>query len=202
MTTTTLDNPQTSDASRSKSLKATTAAVHEKLDNRIMAAKPFQDRARYGLFLKVQHAFHRDIETLYLHPALGAVLPDLAGRCRLAAIRQDLTDLGQGIPAADGAAAFEGRDVDLPGAFGWLYVSEGSNLGAAFLFKAAGALGLGADFGASHLAGHPDGRARCWREFTAALDALDLTAEEDRRVIAGAEAAFSRFQALVDATFV
>ena len=197
--TTMLDAPNMADSSRSKRLKASTQAVHERLDSRIMAADPFHDRERYGLFLSVQYRFHRDIDALYLIPALQAVLPDLDGRRRLAAIRQDMADLGQGVPDPV-ASAFEGV-IDLPTAFGWLYVSEGSNLGAALLFKAAAALGLDASFGARHLAGHPDGRAQHWREFTAALDALELELEEDARVIAGAEAAFAHVRALVDATF-
>lgn len=82
-----------------------------------------------------------------------------------------------------------------------IYVAEGSNLGAASLFKAVAALGLDAGFGARHLAGYPDGRAQHWREFTAALDALELEPEEDARVIAGTEAVFARVRALVDATF-
>ncbi|MCX8476788.1 MAG: biliverdin-producing heme oxygenase [Sphingomonas sp.] len=199
-TTTMLDAPNAADRSRSKRLKASTQAAHERLDTRIMAGQPFRDRERYGLFLRVQYLFHRAIDPLYLIPALQAVLPDLDGRRRLAAIRQDLADLEQGVPDPDAGSAFKDR-IDLPTAFGWLYVAEGSNLGAAFLFKAAAALGLDAGFGARHLAGHPDGRAQHWREFTAALDALELEPEEDARVIAGAEAAFAHVRALVDATF-
>ena len=199
--TTTLDNPGTIETSRSKRLKAATHGVHEQLDNRIMAAEPFRNRERYGRFLEMQHRFHRDIDPLYRHAALDAVLPDLEGRRRLAAIGRDIVDLGQDIPTFSDSSTFEDGRIDLPTAFGWLYVAEGSNLGAAFLFKAAAALGLNASFGARHLAGHPDGRARHWREFTAALDALDLTAEEEERVIAGAKAAFARVRELADAAF-
>ncbi|WP_447728949.1 biliverdin-producing heme oxygenase [Sphingomonas koreensis] len=44
--------------------------------------------------------------------------------------------------------------------------------------------------------------AQHWREFTAALDALELNHEADARAAAGADAAFARVQALVDAAFV
>jgi protein TonB len=53
---------------------------------------------------------------------------------------------------------------------GWLYVAEGSNLGAAFLLKEAVKLNLSGSFGARHLAGAPEGRGLHWRTFTAALD--------------------------------
>ncbi|MBM7329458.1 biliverdin-producing heme oxygenase, partial [Agrobacterium sp. S2] len=79
---------------------------------------------------------------------------------------------------------------DLPEAMGWLYVVEGSNLGAAFLLKDAAKLGLDEEFGARHLAGAPEGRGLHWRTFTAALDEISLTVEEEERVVAGAEEAF------------
>ncbi|GGE00682.1 heme oxygenase [Polymorphobacter glacialis] len=186
---------------RAKRLKDATNETHDGLDKRIMSADPFGSRNRYGRLLRVQYCFHRDIDALYANPALDRLLPDLSARRRLAQIGRDIADLGQTAPAADRPPFFGASDVDLPTAFGWLYVAEGSNLGAAFLLKAAAALGLDADCGARHLAGHPGGRARHWREFTAALDALVLQPDEEDRVIAGARDAFVRVHTLVDAAF-
>ena len=73
---------------------------------------------------------------------------------------------------------------------GWLFVTEGSTLGAASLLKRAKALGLSETHGARHLAGHPDGRGLHWRRFTTALDEIDLTPEGEQRTIDGANAAF------------
>jgi heme oxygenase len=187
----------TEPAGRSKRLKQATHATHDRLDKRIMAANPFGDRARYGQFLKVQHAFHRDIDALYANPALDRLLPDLAGRRRLPLIAQDLTDLGLSPEAPDATPVF-GEEADIPIAFGWLYVAEGSNLGAAFLLKEALKLGLSETFGARHLAGAPEGRGLHWRTFTAALDAADLSDAGEARAIAGAEAAFARVLDLVE----
>lgn len=182
---------------RAKRLKAATHAAHEQLDTRIMAADPFRGRVRYGQFVKVQHGFHRDINALYDDAHLDELLPDLAGWRRLPAIRQDLADLGLDVPEPDGLPVFRG-DLDLPTALGWLYVAEGSNLGAAFLLKEAAKIGLSDTFGARHLAGAPQGRGLHWRTFTAALDAVELTDAEERRAISGAMAAFDRVQGLVD----
>jgi heme oxygenase len=187
-------------ASRAKLLKAETRAVHERLDGSIMAGRPFESQERYALFLAVQHAFHRDIDALYANPTLDGLLPDLAGRRRLGDIEQDFADLGQKAPARAEAPAF-GDNADIPTALGWLYVAEGSNMGAAFLIKAAGKIGLGEDFGARHLAGAPEGRGLHWRTFTEALDAIELDDAGEARLIEGARAAFTRVQGLVTQTF-
>ncbi|WP_059153637.1 biliverdin-producing heme oxygenase [Novosphingobium barchaimii] len=188
------------EASRAKRLKAATNDTHDRLDKRIMAAEPFASVENYGLFLSVQYQFHRDIDALYGDAQLRALLPDLAERRRLDQIRQDIEDIGLPLPESNGEVAFAaGESVDLPTALGWLYVAEGSNLGAAFLFKMARALGLDENRGASHLAGHPDGRAQHWRAFTGALDALVLDKDEELRLADGARAAFRRVHGLVEA---
>lgn len=200
MTTDILDKPL--DLARSKRLKAATNATHDRLDQAIMGHEPFASRERYGLFVKVQHAFHREIDALYEVPALDALLPDLEGRRRLSRIGQDLADLGFPPPAYDRDPVFRtGAAVDLPTALGWLYVAEGSNLGAAFLLKEALKLGLTEEFGAWHLAGAPEGRGLHWRTFTAALDEVALSDHDEARVVAGAETAFRRVHGLVDEMF-
>jgi heme oxygenase len=185
---------------RWRRLKAATAPTHERLDMRIMSAGAFANKESYGRFAQMQHGFHRDIDALYSNPKLDALLPDLQGRRRFAQIGQDLNDLG--IAPLDISEAPEfGAEADIPAALGWLYVAEGSNLGAAFLIKEAEKLGLSATNGARHLAGHPEGRGKHWRSFTTALDALELTEDENARVIAGADAAFRRVHALADRVF-
>ena len=187
---------------RSKRLKARTTGTHERLDQSIMACDPFASRERYAMFVKVQYQFHRDIDVLYDDPALDALLPDLKGRRRFGEVGQDLIDLSFDLPAADAAPAFAAdTQVDLPTALGWLYVAEGSNLGAAFLLKEALKLGLSEELGARHLAGAPEGRGLHWRTFTVALDEIELTDSEEERVVAGAEAAFRRVHGLVREIF-
>lgn len=189
------------DPSRAKRLKARTSTTHDQLDSRIMSLEPFRDRDRYGRFLKAQWGFHREIDALYAHPALVAHVPDLPERRRLDLIAQDIQDLGQPAPSAETPPIFGDGPVDPAEAFGWLYVAEGSNLGAAFLLKAAAALGLDETFGARHLAAHPDGRGRHWRGFVAALDALPFGDVEETRAVEGAAAAFRRVRGLVDDAF-
>jgi heme oxygenase len=162
--------------------------------------RPFESRERYALFLTVQHQFHRDIDALYSNPALDSLLPDLAGRRRFGDVEQDLGDLAVAVPTAATTPAFDGN-ADIPTALGWLYVAEGSNLGAAFLIKEAAKLGLSETFGARHLAGAPEGRGLHWKTFTAALDSVDLDEAEEARMIEGARAAFRRVHGLVTDVF-
>lgn len=189
------------DQSRAKRLKASTHDTHDQLDQRIMSLEPFRDRDRYGRFLRAQYGFHREIDALYRRPELTALIPDLAERRRLDLIAQDIRDLGQTLPTFDTPPAFGEEPLDLAAAAGWLYVAEGSNLGAAFLLKAAAALELGPEFGARHLAAPPQGRGLHWREFVAALDGLPLDDVQEARAEDAAAQAFRRVRGLVDEAY-
>lgn len=183
---------------RSRQLKALTHDTHEHVDNSIMSASSFADQQGYVRFVTVQYLFHRDIAPLYQLPALQTLLPDLASRQRLDLIAADLADLGSELPEAQPFPVLTGDPADIATALGWLYVAEGSNLGAALLRKEAAKIGLSDSFGARHLAPPPAGPAAHWRDFTAALDAVVLDATDEPRVGAGANAAFSRVKALID----
>lgn len=178
--------------SRARRLKAVSAAAHERVDNGVMQAAPFATPAKYAAFLRFQYRLHRRVETLYTDPALQPLLPDLSARSRLEALEADFADLGLALPDAP-----PGPALDRAEALGWLYVVEGSNMGAAILAKEAAKIGYSSEHGARHLAGHPEGRALHWRRFTAALDAVDLSDEEEDRVGAAATAAFNHVETLV-----
>lgn len=177
-------------------LRAYTHETHDRLDKLIMAGEPFASRQRYSLFVTMQHRFHRDIDGFYSSRALGQFLPDLSQRRRLDLIEQDLADLGVNIPSDDAAPASPGHETDIATALGWLYVAEGSNLGAAFLLKEAAKLGLSETFGARHLRPAPMGRGLHWKTFVAALDRIELNEAERERSATGAAAAFSHVVSL------
>jgi heme oxygenase (biliverdin-IX-beta and delta-forming) len=185
------------EATRIQRLKALTTSTHDTLDKRIMRAEPFASRERYALFLDVQHHFHADVAPLYADGELNRRLPGLADRDRYEALRQDIADLG-GIA---GELVSTTGPLSPAAALGWVYVAEGSNLGAAFLRKEAAKIGLSDDFGARHLAGHPDGRGLHWRSFVSAYNDLPLSAAEEAEAAEGAKAAFRRVHGLVEEIF-
>lgn len=190
----------TIDLPRSKRLKALTHEIHDRLDKSIMEASSFDSLEGYGRFAGVQWTFHRDIDALYDDAGLIALLPGLAERRRVALIAADLADLGRATPPVETPPVFPpDQAADVATALGWLYVAEGSNLGAALLRKEAAKLGLSDIYGARHLAPSGGGPAAHWRVFTAALDAAVLSPEEEDRAVAGANAAFARVQALANA---
>jgi heme oxygenase len=177
-------------------LRTSTAALHDKLDKLVMSEKPFDNRENYGRFVIAQYLFQRDIESLYDEPRLLAMIPDLPSRPRLAAAAADLQDLGIATPEEAGAPAAD--TLGLAAGLGWLYVSEGSKLGAAFLFKEAGQkLGLSETLGARNLAAPEGGRGAAWKRFVHVLDNNTLTDEEKEHVVNGAQDAFERFAQLL-----
>lgn len=177
-------------ASRSARLNAATDDLHEHLHTVVARANPFASRDNFATWVQVQHRFQREIEPFYQRTDLQQTIPGLADRSRREAVEADLADLGA-TPADIAPAAH--ADAGLPEALGWLFVSEGSKLGAAFLYKRAEALQLSDSFGARHLGDPEGGRAQGWKSFVATLDGIELDAEQERHAEAAAIAAFNRF---------
>ncbi|MGR6870713.1 biliverdin-producing heme oxygenase [Pseudomonas sp. HK3] len=173
-------------------LKMSTHDSHESLDQLIMKSKPFASLGNYARFLRMQYCFHWLVQPLYHNETLNKQLSGLEGHCRLEQVINDCLDLMKdpaelplfvkNIPVLN---------ITNAQALGWLYAIEGSNIGGAFLFKFAKELGCHEEFGASHLAGHSDGRGKHWREFKHKIDALSLNETEQLQACEGAAAAFS-----------
>ncbi|WP_175651114.1 biliverdin-producing heme oxygenase [Pseudomonas sp. Marseille-P9899] len=181
-------------ALRSQRLNQVTHAPHAELDALVKSHAPFETRENFARFVVAQYLFQNELKALYTDPKLIAIFPDLAERCRADAARLDLADLDTAVPAD-----FPGelQNPSLGAALAWLFVSEGSKLGAAFLIKRAAALELSDSFGARHLGEPAGGRAEGWKSFTRTLDSLELSPEEDAAAEQGAVAAFERFTQLL-----
>ncbi|WP_253445256.1 biliverdin-producing heme oxygenase [Halomonas sp. Y3] len=180
----------------SKRLKHATREQHERVDHAIMTLRPFDDLEGYVRFLRVQYGFQQRCLPCYRHPQLADWIADLGPRCRYAAVVRDCQDLN-----VDAERQAKAKPLAAPTSeaasylLGWLYVNEGSNLGAAFLFKRAAELGLSARYGARHLAPSDDGRGLHWRHFTQQLDAIALSEADIAQAVAGAKEAFAYVEA-------
>jgi len=179
---------------RSQRLNQLTHAPHTELDALVKSHAPFETRESFARFVVAQYLFQNELKALYTDPALIAIVPDLAERCRAEQAALDLADLDTAIPEAFPGAL---QNPSLGEAMGWIFVSEGSKLGAAFLIKRAVGLGLSDTFGARHLGEPAGGRAEGWKQFTRILDGLELSPEEEAKAEQGAVAAFERFTELL-----
>ncbi|MGE8096436.1 biliverdin-producing heme oxygenase [Pseudomonas fluorescens] len=183
---------------RSQRLNQITNEPHSKLDALVKAHAPFETQANFACFVVAQYLFQSELVSLYNNAELIAIVPDLPQRCRADAARADLADLETDVPAPVAGA------VNSPGkaeALGWIFVSEGSKLGAAFLIKRAVGLGLSETFGARHLAEPAGGRAEGWKRFVKTLDGLAFSAQEEAEIEKGAIDAFNRFTVLLEQAY-
>ncbi|MDT6921023.1 biliverdin-producing heme oxygenase [Pseudomonas atacamensis] len=185
-------------ALRSQRLNQITHEPHSKLDALVKAHAPFETCASLARFVVAQYLFQAELVELYNDAELTAIVPDLPARCRAEAARADLADLDTEVPAPVAGAL---KNPSKARALGWIFVSEGSKLGAAFLIKRAVALELSESFGARHLAEPQGGRAEGWKSFVRTLDALPFTAEEEAEVEQGALDAFNRFTVLLERAY-
>ena len=191
----TTPDPAQRPALRSQRLNQITNEPHQKLDALVKAHKPFDDVASFARFVVAQYLFQSELKALYTDPALKEIVPDLPERCRAEQAKADLADLNTEVPAPVAGAVNSPSKAE---ALGWIFVSEGSKLGAAFLIKRAVGLGLSDSFGARHLGEPAGGRAEGWKSFIRTLDGLELTAEEEADLDKGAVAAFERFTVLLE----
>ena len=114
-------------------LKQETAAEHERMHQLMSEAKVFSSKEKYAQFTLSQYYFQREIEHLFEKEGVAGLIPDLDIRGRSKQALADLNDLG----IQPNGQQLQSENVQLPEALGWIYVSEGSTLGAAFLFKEA-----------------------------------------------------------------
>ena len=175
-----------------------THSPHSKLDALVKAHAPFETQANFARFVVAQYLFQSELVSLYNDAQLTAIVADLPARCRAEAAKADLADLDTEVPAPVAGAVNNPTKAE---ALGWLFVSEGSKLGAAFLIKRAVGLGLSETFGARHLAEPAGGRAEGWKSFVRTLDGLAFSAQEEAELDKGAIDAFNRFTVLLEQAY-
>jgi heme oxygenase len=185
-------------ALRSQRLNQITNEPHTKLDALVKAHAPFETQANFARFVVAQYVFQSELVSLYNDAELTAIVADLPARCRADAAKADLADLETEVPEPVAGAV---HNLTKAEALGWLFVSEGSKLGAAFLIKRAIGLGLSETFGARHLAEPAGGRADGWKSFVKTLDGLELNAQEETELDKGAINAFNRFTVLLEQAY-
>lgn len=174
----------------SQRLNQATDAAHSALEKQVAQYAPFSSREHFAKFVQMQYLFQADLTALYHNTELAKIVPNLAKRHRLEQAANDLNDLQTSLPVAQ--HALDLSQASTAEALAWLFTSEGSKLGAAFLFKKAQALGFDANFAARHLAEDAEGRGKSWRNFVALIDSLEFSEEQIVKAEQAAVAAFMR----------
>ena len=151
-------------------LRDGTAESHAQLDGSIAR---FTTLDAYCRYLAGQYLFRKRIEERFA--GTDAQLCEASGWKLLAlldAIRRDMIDLNVSEPVQKGSSA-PFPVADRSALIGSLYVIEGSNIGARLLYRDALQLGLGAEYGASHLSLQSADKSR-WPDFLALLEKSDI----------------------------
>lgn len=178
--------------SLTEALKEHSHATHDSVDHLVMSMQPFASLNNYRKFLQAQYAFHQAVNPIYHNESFNKRIDGLKQLARLERVKSDMSDL-QVKPFAGELPKPSFSDDE---AIGWLYCIEGSNVGAAILYKEAGKIELSDTHGASHLAAHSDGRMPHWRAIKSKLDALE-TADNKDAALKGADDAFAYFKQLI-----
>lgn len=179
-----------------EALKQHSRETHDSVDNLVMSMQPFASHDNYRKFLQAQYEFHQAVLPIY-SSKLTEQIDGLADLSRFERVKSDMADL-EVAPFDTGITVPAYSDDE---AVGWLYCVEGSNVGAAILYKEAGKIELTDAFGASHLAAHPDGRMPHWRAVKAKIDALPLSDDARQAAMKGADDAFAYFKQLIRAIY-
>lgn len=177
-------------------LKFETNDTHDTVDNLVMSVNPFANVGNYGKFLQLQEIFHKIVDDIYAREDLNAAIPGLAETARHAAVLADMADLNVEKFEIDALPALKPEE-----AIGWLYCAEGSNLGAAFLYKEVNKIDLDNNRGARHLAAHSDGRGKHWRAFSEKLNAMELDEAARQAAVNGTKEAFNYYKKLLRTIF-
>lgn len=177
-------------------IKNKTGGEHERLRNLLIELDLFKNLEQYKKFTLAQYNFHCVVEDLFIEHDINELIPNIKCTERLITLRKDLEDLhihpeGVSIKNTIISNRYE--------ALGWLYVSEGSTLGAAMILKGVKSeYGLSENFGARNLGEYPEGRAIYWANFTDGLNKLHLNLEEEKALINGVFSAFKTFGLMLE----
>ncbi|MCA8971275.1 MAG: biliverdin-producing heme oxygenase [Planctomycetes bacterium] len=160
-------------------LRASTKALHDSLEQCLPISGDAVDVAVYRQHLSFLLGFHAPLETrLANNDALRARLPDLELRFKTALLT---ADLGADSETADRAMALPDCSTSAR-ALGVLYVLEGASRGAAVLLRRLLRDGIvPGPVGTSYLEGYGATQAAMWTTFCEALEAIPPDERDEAR---------------------
>ncbi|QTN05680.1 hypothetical protein GTN27_21270 [Ochrobactrum sp. EEELCW01] len=175
-------------------LKAATAPYHERIDRLGSLYGMFNSLDAYRKYLEATWRSRLALETSLDGSDLRRVFSDWDNHKIQSELKMDYADLSDGEELKKPELQFDaGAPVDLPSAIGTLYVLEGSALGATLLIQRARLLGLGAGYGARHLAKQV-GNLAGWKKTVSLLETMSLDKKDEERCTEAAIDSFRTFE--------
>jgi heme oxygenase len=180
-------------------LRLHTRAQHERIEATLNIPSSIRNRDDYTRLLGALYGFHMPLETTLLEheAALSAVGVKLSARRKAHKARADLQALRVGSEASHELALCPAPPTlsTWRHALGSLYVVEGSTLGGQVIARQLRRhLNLQAALHLRFFSAYGARTGTMWRAFVAALDGLNLAAEDAADVLQGAEATFAALE--------
>ena len=174
-------------------LRIATMTAHERLDAIISVQGFFESRVGYVNYLRATLRVRGAIEACLDASDAESAFPAWPTRRIAGALHADLADLGADDEQNVTAMACPFRLAGVAPILGALYVLEGSALGARLLTTRAALLGLGATFGARHLAAQTAAPS-AWRVFLDRLEGAPMSLADEALCVESAINAFEFFE--------
>lgn len=183
----------------STNIKETTKTAHIQLEKRVVQhLKAITSYEDYAEFLKCFYAYFSELEKVIMPFITKELLPDYKARRNSTSLKNDILESGytvQGLP-----------DVAMPqignalGAFGALYVMEGSVMGGSIIVEMLRKRGIVK--GVTFFSGYGEETGKMWGTFISVLNNLTGSAQEQDIVIQAAEATFNNFGLVFKGTYI
>ena len=171
-------------------IKEATKVAHQQLEKKVVERlKAIRSEEDYADFLTLFYAYFSGVEQAIAPFITPELLPDYKERRNASYLKQDIQELVSEIGSLP--------EVRVPNitnkqqAMGALYVMEGSIMGGSIIVKMLEKGGISK--GISFFSGYGESTGQKWGVFTAALNEVAKTAEEEELAIEAANETFTRF---------
>lgn len=174
----------------STNIKEATRQAHQELEKKVIyTLKAIRSEQDYVQLLKYFYAYFSQLETMMAPYITTEVLPDYAQRRHASSLKKDIEALGA--HASDLPEAVAPDIQNTLQAMGALYVMEGSIMGGSIIVQMLAKAGI--TTGVSFFSGYGEATGAMWGKFTAVLNNIAATNEDEETVIAAANDTFSCF---------
>ena len=175
----------------SQEIKDATRVAHQQLEKTVVyRIKSIRSEQDYADFLTHFYVYFRAVEEAIAPFITPGVLTDYNERRNSSYLKQDIEALGSSTDSLlPGAVAPEISGAEE--AMGALYVLEGSVMGGPYIIQMLRKRGIAKGF--SFFSGYGDQTGEMWQVFTDALNAVAVTAEQQKQVLEKASETFRRF---------